>query len=116
MSDIALEEGDVLVIPRKSSLVMVNGEVTMPKAVVFNEGEGPSYYIQRAGGFTDRGDEDRWVVARLNGEPIANASDIRPGDEIIVMPEVGFSELQVGKDIVDILYKVAIAIAVPLRF
>lgn len=114
--DIALEDGDVIVIPRKTNLVMVNGEVVMPKAVVFKEGESVSYYVDRAGGYTERADEGRIVLARRNGETLANASDIRPGDEIIVMPEVSFSQLEMARDVVDILYKVAIAVAVPLRF
>lgn len=112
--DIALEDGDTIVIPRRTNLVMVNGEVMMPKAVVFKEGAGTSYYIERAGGFTERADEGRHVLARLNGETLADSEDVQPGDEIIVMPEVGFSQLQVTKDVVDILYKVAIAVAVPL--
>ncbi len=116
LRDIALEDGDTIVIPRSTNLVMVNGEVTMPKAVVYKKGEGPDYYIERAGGYTERADEGRLVLARLNGETLADSSDVQPGDEIIVMPEVGFSQLQVTKDVVDILYKVAIAIAIPLRF
>lgn len=115
LRDISLEDGDTIVIPRKTNLVMVNGEVSMPKAVVYREGEGPSYYINKAGGYSERADEDKLVIARQNGETVANSSDVRPGDEIIVMPEVGFSQLQVTKDVVDILYKVAIAIAVPLQ-
>ncbi len=115
LRDISLEDGDTIVIPRKTNLVMVNGEVTMPKAVVFSAGEDPEYYIRRAGGFTERADEGKIVLARQNGETIVDSDDVRPGDEIIVMPEVAFSQLQVTKDVVDILYKVAIAIAVPLR-
>lgn len=113
--DIRLEDGDTIVIPRKTNLVMVNGEVAMPKAVVFKPGEGPDYYIKRAGGYSERADEGHVVLARLNGETIVDSSDVRPGDEIIVMPEVQFSSLMVTQTVVDILYKVAIAIAVPLR-
>lgn len=115
LNDISLEDGDTIVIPRKTSLVMVNGEVMMPKALVFKPGAGPEYYVNLAGGYTERADEGRFVLARLNGETVADSNDVKPGDEIIVMPEVAFSRLQVTKDVVDILYKVAIAIAVPLR-
>lgn len=115
LQDIQLEDGDTIVIPRRSNLVMVNGEISMPKAIVYKDGESPEYYINRAGGYTERADKGNIVLARLNGETVVDSSDVHPGDEIIVMPEVQFSSLMVTQTVVDILYKVAIAIAVPLR-
>src|SRR5690606_3185552 len=52
---VRMEDGDIIVIPEKSSSVLVSGEVTAPQAVVWREGRTVEDYIRAAGGFTPRG-------------------------------------------------------------
>ncbi len=109
-----LEHGDVIVIPERNDLILVSGEVLMPRAVLFDPDEDVDYYIETAGGFNSRADEGEILIHRANGALIRDYYvDLEPGDELIVLPEVSLNDLQVAKDVADILYKIAIAAAVP---
>lgn len=114
INNVALEDGDAIFIPQKTDLVMVNGEVLMPKAIVWEEGDSVADYIEKAGGFSDRANETDIVIIKSNGETILEYSaDIQPGDEIMVLPEVKLNNLELSGKVVEILYKVAIAAAIP---
>ena len=115
--DMALEDGDEIVIPKRSDLVTVNGEVVIPKAAVWQKGLSPEDYISKAGGYTENANESEIIVVRANGETaLGHAAIVEPGDEIIVMPEVKVNDLQLAGQITDILYKSVLAVAIPLRF
>lgn len=116
IQDVLLEDGDDIVVPRVTNLVHVNGEVMMPRAVIHQSGKDVEFYINRSGGYTQRADPERIVVIRANGEAaLGPKTRIRPGDEVMVLPEIPTDFLQITKDVADILYKIAIAAAVPLR-
>ena len=108
--DIVLEDGDEIVIPQSSDLVQVSGEVMIPKAVVHVKGQKWKKYIEDAGGFTDRADDDNILVVHPNGE-IAQASStvILPGDMLLVMPRYDSKGFSIFKDIMQVLYQIAIA-------
>ena len=108
--DLLLEDGDEVVIPQKSDVVQVSGEVLLPKAVTFDAAMKAEDYVKSAGGLTDRADEDNILVARMNGEvgPIAEL-DVHAGDRILVMPRVDTKNLELAKGITQILYQIAVA-------
>ena len=108
--DLLLEDGDEIVIPQKSDVVQVSGEVMLPKAVTFDASMKTEDYVKSAGGFTDRADEDTILVARMNGEvgPIAEMG-VRAGDRILIMPRVDTKNLELAKGITQILYQIAVA-------
>src|SRR5690606_32014309 len=54
-----LENGDEVVIPKKSDVVVVSGEVKLPQTVVWQKSMSISDYIQTAGGVSNRGDAGR---------------------------------------------------------
>ena len=115
-ASVLLEDGDEIVIPQKTNLVMVNGEVILPKAIVWEEGLSVMDYISRAGGFTQNANESEIVVVRHNGETVLGTSvKMMPGDEIMVLPEIKLNDLEVTSQVVEILYKVAVAAAIPFR-
>ncbi len=117
LSDTALEDGDEIVIPKQSDLVSVNGEVFIPKSVVWQKGLSAEEYIEKSGGFTDNAKEDQIIILRANGETVIDSgATIERGDEIIVMPEVKINNLALAGQITDILYKSVLAVAIPLRF
>jgi len=117
IQDVLLEDGDTIVVPRDSNLVHVNGEVMMPRAVIHQPGKNVDFYINRSGGFTQRADDDRIVLLRANGEAVLGEKAIvKPGDEVMVLPKIPSDWLQITKDVADIVYKIAIAAAVPFRF
>ncbi|MET0154967.1 MAG: polysaccharide biosynthesis/export family protein [Rickettsiales bacterium] len=115
--DVMLEDGDKIIVPSVSNIVFVNGEVAMPQAIVEKKGTGYEDYIAGAGGYGPRADKRKALVRKMNGEVIeAKGARIEGGDEIIVLPKVYANNLQFAKDITDVLYKIAIAAAVPIRF
>lgn len=87
ISDIRLQDGDVVTIPEVSDSMLISGEVLVPQAAVYRPGMSVIDYVEGAGGFTDRADDDHILVVRQNGA-VENARNVnlRPGDEILVMP------------------------------
>jgi protein involved in polysaccharide export with SLBB domain len=115
VADILLEDGDEVVIPQRSDVVQINGEVAAPKSVVYAAGHNVSDYVDDAGGFTDRADRSNILVVHPNGE-IAKAgkTSVQAGDVLLVMPTYDGKGFSIFKDIIQVLYQVAIAARVVL--
>ncbi|MGE4430273.1 MAG: polysaccharide biosynthesis/export family protein [Sphingobium sp.] len=125
-NDLLLENGDVLHVPVHDGLVLVSGEVLFPNAVAFDRKLSIGDYIQRAGGYTNKANSARIIVARQDGSfahTQANArkmnfggrvSPIEPGDEILVLPKVDVKSRQIFKEITQIVYQIAIGAGVAL--
>lgn len=105
--NIALEAGDVIMVPQKSDVVLINGEVQMPATVVYAKGRSLDYYVQQAGGYSARGNRDTLVV-RPNGKVEVNPSDITPGDQILVMPAADTKLMPFIKDLTQVIYQIAV--------
>jgi molybdopterin converting factor small subunit len=115
VADILLEDGDEVVIPQRSDVVQINGEVAAPKSVVYAAGRSVSDYVDDAGGFTDRADRSNILVVHPNGEIVkAGKTSIQPGDVLLVMPTYDGKGFSIFKDIIQVLYQVAIAARVVL--
>ena len=115
INDLILEEGDTIYVPQKSDVVQIAGEVTMPKAVVYNEKLKLRDYIASAGGYTDRADTRNVLVLKPNGEvgPLSSLG-VGPGDQIMVLPAYDSKAVQSIKDIVQIVYQLAVSAGVVL--
>lgn len=110
VNDIWLEDGDEIVIPQKSNVVQITGEVVMPKSIAFEEGMSLDDYLAAAGGVSDRGDEKHILVAKQNGEVgLAEHLGINAGDRILVLPKVDVKSMLLAKDLMTILYQIAVA-------
>lgn len=117
ISDIRLEDGDKIIVPELNNIVFVSGEAVIPQAIVEKPGAEVSYYIERAGGYSRRADKEMVLLRKVNGAVIsAEDAPVEGGDEIIIMPRVYMNKMQFARDITDIMYKIAIAAAVPLNF
>ncbi|GAA0578749.1 polysaccharide biosynthesis/export family protein [Craurococcus roseus] len=108
---VRLEDGDVIVIPERSSTVLVSGEVTAPRAVVYRPGMRLNDYVRAAGGFTPRGRESTLMVRRASGELVLDPANqtLRPGDELIALPYLDPKSFQIGADLLGLIYQVAVA-------
>ena len=113
-ADIALEDGDVIVIPEKSDVVLISGEVLMPQAVVWSRKMDLEGYIERAGGFGNRADKNNILAVHPNGEVVSRPKSILPGDQILVLPRVDAKNMQALKEVSQILYQIAVAAKVIL--
>ena len=91
-SDLILEEGDVLRIPKQLQTVKVNGEVLYPVTTIFNQGRGFKHYISQGGGFSNKSLKRRSYVIYANGSVKStsktfffnNYPSIEPGAELFV--------------------------------
>ena len=116
IANILLEQGDQIVIPNKTDLIQVGGEVMMPQAVVYNKSASLEDYVAWAGGFTDRANDSRIAVVHANGlMEFKDGGDVMPGDQILVMPKVDSKMMQSIKDITQVIYQVAVAANVVLN-
>lgn len=110
VANIRLEKDDVIVIPQKSDVITVSGEVLIPQAMVYARNATVKDYIGRAGGFAQRADNQRLAVRHLNGKvDIGSNPKVLPGDQIMVFPKVDPKERQNVKDWIQIIYQIAIS-------
>lgn len=110
VSDLWLEDGDEIVIPQKSNVVMVTGEVVLPKAVAFETGMTLDDYLASAGGVSARANDSQILIAKQNGEVgLAESLGIEPGDRILVLPKVDTKGMLIAKDLMQIIYQIAVA-------
>lgn len=115
IQNVRLQDGDIITIPQKSDAILISGEVFVPQSVVFNKRKDPYDYIEGAGGFTPRADEEMILILKPNGEVrYADDVDIEAGDEILVLPEADTKNLQLASSITQILYQIAVATKVAL--
>ncbi|ECL6415725.1 polysaccharide export protein [Campylobacter coli] len=114
---ILLEEGDIINVPSKNNLVIVQGEVTLPGAFVYDKGKDLKYYINLAGGYGERADTSKVLVIRNNGkaQKYSGSIDMMPGDSVLVLPKVDSENLQIFSMLTQILYQIAVATNVVLK-
>ncbi|EAI4819209.1 polysaccharide export protein [Campylobacter coli] len=115
--EVILEEGDTINVPSKNNLIIVQGEVTLPGAFVYNKGEDLKYYINLAGGYGERADTSKVLVIRNNGKAqrYSGSIDMMPGDSVLVLPKVESENLQIFSMLTQILYQIAVATNVVLN-
>ena len=66
--DLTLEDGDVVDIPNQPKTVKVTGEVGSPASVLYESGRSIGYYVDQAGGYTDKSDRGRVRFVLPNGK------------------------------------------------
>ncbi|GAQ95141.1 SLBB domain-containing protein [Thermodesulfovibrio aggregans] len=110
-----LEDGDVITIPEKTSVVMVHGEVRFPNAILYAPDKDIDYYIEQSGGFTQRANKNVIVVLHQNGKfEDGDKAKIQPGDEIFVLPKIEAKSIEIVRGITQILYQIAVTARVLL--
>ncbi len=116
LEKISLEDGDVIEIPQKSNIVVVQGQVGIPGAQTYKEGYSVDDYVKSSGGYSDRANKDGVLVIRANGKVLKHKEgkddvEIMPGDSILVLGKVDTKNIIVAKDITQIIYQIAVATA-----
>jgi protein involved in polysaccharide export with SLBB domain len=126
-ADLALRSGDVLVIPKKANVVVVNGQVFNPTAISAQQGRSAKWYLSQAGGLTPIADKKAVFVIRADGSVISakNNNDgwwsgdplsaaLRPGDTVIVpekSPKIGGMNWTTVIQTAQVASSVALAVA-----
>ena len=103
--------GDSIYVPPVSRTVTVMGFVNYPITLPHVIGKDAKYYIERAGGFSSIADKSKTFVILPGGEASTDLSEIPPGSIIVVPGKVELkpTKLEILKDVVGIIYQVALA-------
>ncbi len=91
-SDLLVEEGDIIVIPKKLETVRLRGELLYPTTVRHLSARGLKYYINSAGGFDLKAKRSGTYVVYANGDVARTKKFLffnfypkpEPGSEVIV--------------------------------
>jgi protein involved in polysaccharide export with SLBB domain len=126
-SDIALRDGDELIIPKKADYILVNGQVYNPTAVSYQSSHSAKWYLSQSGGFTPLADKKAVFVIRADGSVISSKNNnagwwsgdplgatLRPGDSIVVPekpPKVGGRNWQTVMQSAQLASSLALAVA-----
>ena len=115
-ADVILEQGDILHIPERTSVVMVHGEVAFPNGVEFQKNQTAKDYIEKVGGFSQKSNKSKVIVMSQNGkaELVRKGQKIQQGDEILVLPKAQTKGIELTRGITQILYQLAVAAKVAL--
>ena len=83
--DVELIDGDSLFIPRFNHTVRISGDINVPNTVAYHEGKSHKYYIEQAGGYSDRAKKRNAYIVYQNGTMAkASKGKIEPGCELVV--------------------------------
>ncbi|GJQ21714.1 MAG: capsule polysaccharide transporter [Bacteroidia bacterium] len=106
--NIVMYEGDSVYISYFEDVVRVYGEVFVPSAILYKQGEDEDYYIEQAGGLKDEADESR-IYVLLPGGKKWESGDILPGSAVYVPKKVEKEDktLPVLRDLATILASLA---------
>jgi protein involved in polysaccharide export with SLBB domain len=107
--DLQLEDGDRVIFPRRTDVVIVAGEVLNPGAFVHADGLRIRDYVDRAGGYGANANRSRFALRRPDGSAqIARANDRpRPGDEIVIVPAFADRRIILFRDLTQIAFQIA---------
>lgn len=85
-ADIVLREGDRLVVPQYTATVKINGEVMYPNTVGYQQGKKAKYYINQAGGYSNKAKKSQTYIIYMNGTiaKVSEGARPMPGCEIFV--------------------------------
>ena len=126
LPDLALEDGDTLNIPTRSSSVGIFGSVFNTGSFVFEPDHTTEQYLALAGGPTRGADKDSIFMLRANGSVISarqgtsfwhsgsgfSSAIVQPGDTIFVPEQTNKSTfVQDAKDWTQILYQFGLGLA-----
>jgi protein involved in polysaccharide export with SLBB domain len=93
-ADLEVRAGDILVVPKQPSFVMVTGQVFNPTAVSYRPGKSAKWYLSQSGGPTAVANKKAIFVIRADGSVIGAKESLwagpslnavlQPGDTIVV--------------------------------
>jgi polysaccharide biosynthesis/export protein len=99
-SDVQVRSGDTIYVPKRPSVVLVDGAVYNPTGVTFKPGKSAGWYLSQAGGPTGTANKKGVFVIRADGSVAggssglfgggAESASMQPGD-MVVVPEKIFT-------------------------
>jgi polysaccharide export outer membrane protein len=87
--DVILKEGDVIYISPNNGAVYIYGQVNKPGFVQYVEGKDFDYYVEKAGGFGDRANEDNARVIKFKTREWLEPDEAKiEANDFIYVPKV----------------------------
>jgi protein involved in polysaccharide export with SLBB domain len=127
-ADLELRAGDIMYVPKRPNVVMVDGSVYNPTAVTFKPGKSAAWYLRQAGGPTNMANKKAIFVIRADGSVAggsggvfsgsAEKTELRAGD-MVVVPEKAFAGTTKWKNtlqVAQLLQSVAFAVSLGRTF
>ncbi len=122
VTDVQLENGDVLYIPPLIQSVNVIGEVNVATAHMFDGQITVKQYIEKSGGFKQRADEDRVYIIKADGSVVIPENNdwfaveydipLASGDTIVVpLDAEHMDNLTLWSSATQIIYQLGVAVA-----
>jgi protein involved in polysaccharide export with SLBB domain len=124
-ADVQLRPGDSIVIPKRPSMVVVDGQVYNPTGITYKPGKNAEWYLKQAGGPTSMADKKGTFVIRADGSVVGGpggslfgggvqSTELRPGDTVVV-PELVYefnSKFKSTLSVAQIAAQIGTAVAV----
>lgn len=97
-ADIVLREGDKIIVQQYNGTVKINGAVMYPNTVGFQKGKKAKYYINQAGGFSEKAKKSQTYIVYMNGTiaKVSQNAKPKPGCEIVV-PEKEINKMTIAE-------------------
>ncbi len=91
--DVYLQDEDVIRIPSVKRTIYVFGQIVSPGHIPYVPGEGPAYYVKKAGGFTDRArpDDLKIIKSKTKQWLAGDETEMEEGDYIWVPKEPDYT-------------------------
>jgi len=97
-ADVQVRAGDIIYIPKRPSMVLVDGSVYNPTGITYKPGKDAGWYLRQAGGPTAMANRKGTFVIRADGSVISGtgsmfgggveATELRPGDMVVVPEQI----------------------------
>ena len=97
-ADVQLRAGDTIYIPKRPSMVLVDGSVYNPTGITYKPGKDVGWYLKQAGGPNAMANPKGTFVIRADGSVIGGAggmfsggvdsAELRPGDMVVVPEQI----------------------------
>lgn len=104
---VPLEPDDIIIIPFKSGVVTVGGEVTEPQSMIYQRGLKVQDYVKKAGGFSNIADKGHILVIHPDGSTEINGV-VQPGDRVLVLVHLPGRLLDLLATVTQIIFQSAL--------
>jgi len=124
ITDVTLEDGDKLHIPKRPQTISVIGEVYVPNAHLFKETMTVEDYVRLSGGQNEFADNNNIYLVKADGSIVSpgqlnsggffrgRGGSLQPGDTIVVPLNLStFSSIRATTELTQIIYQMALAAA-----
>jgi len=115
LNKINLEANDVIVIPFRSQVVTVGGNVKVPQSFIYEPGLTARDYVKKAGGFDPLGERGHLMVIHPDGSVVINGA-VQPGDRVLVGVALSGHFLDVASALTAIIYQLAVGALTVTKF